>query len=38
MYLLIDMQLGGYWVGQVKPEELPYRYQIDYVRFYKKKD
>ena len=38
MFLLLDMQLGGHWVGQVKPEELPYRYQIDYVRFYKKKD
>lgn len=36
MYLLLDMQLGGHWVGQVKPEELPYRYQIDYVRFYKR--
>jgi beta-glucanase (GH16 family) len=38
MFLLLDMQLGGHWVGQVKPEELPYRYQIDYVRFYKKKN
>ena len=38
MYLLIDMQLGGYWVGRVNPAELPYRYQIDYVRFYRKKD
>lgn len=37
MYLLLDMQLGGHWVGPVKPEELPYRYEIDYVRFYKKK-
>ena len=37
MYLLLDMQLGGHWVGQVNPRELPYRYQIDYVRFYKKK-
>lgn len=37
MYLLIDMQLGGYWVGRVDPKELPYRYQIDYVRFYKKR-
>jgi beta-glucanase (GH16 family) len=36
MYLLIDMQLGGYWVGRVNPEELPYRYEIDYVRFYQK--
>jgi hypothetical protein len=31
------MQLGGHWVGPVNPDELPYRYQIDYVRFYKKK-
>ncbi|MCR4920532.1 MAG: glycoside hydrolase family 16 protein [Bacteroidaceae bacterium] len=38
MYLLIDMQLGGYWVGKVRPEELPYRYQIDYVKYYRKKD
>lgn len=37
MYLLLDMQLGGHWVGKVNPDELPYRYQIDYVRFYKKK-
>ena len=37
MYLLLDMQLGGDWVGRINPEELPYRYQIDYVRFYKKK-
>lgn len=37
MYLLLDMQLGGDWVGPVNPDELPYRYQIDYVRFYKKK-
>ena len=37
MYLLLDMQLGGHWVGQVNPKELPYRYQIDYVRFYKAK-
>ena len=37
MYLLIDMQLGGKWVGGVNPKDLPYRYQIDYVKFYKKK-
>lgn len=37
MYLLLDMQLGGHWVGRINPDELPYRYQIDYVRFYKKK-
>lgn len=37
MYLLIDMQLGGSWVGTVDPKQLPYEYKIDYVRFYKKK-
>ena len=35
MYLFIDMQLGGHWVGKVNPRELPYRYQIDYVRYYR---
>lgn len=38
MYLLLDMQLGGHWVGPIDAKKLPYRYQIDYVRFYKKKD
>ena len=38
MYLLLDMQLGGHWVGRINPSELPYRYQIDYVRFYRRKD
>ena len=37
MFLLIDMQLGGNWVGVVNPNELPYEYKIDYVRFYTKK-
>ena len=37
MYLLIDMQLGGKWVGGVDPKDLPYRYVIDYVRYYKMK-
>ena len=36
MYLLIDMQLGAHWLGRVNPLELPYRYEIDYVRFFKK--
>lgn len=36
MYLLIDMQLGAHWLGRINPRELPYRYEIDYVRFYKK--
>ncbi len=33
-YLLLDMQLGGSWVGQVNPEDLPVEMAIDWVRFY----
>lgn len=33
-YLLLDMQLGGSWVGAVDPEELPVEMRIDWVRFY----
>lgn len=33
-YLLIDMQLGGSWVGSVDPEHLPIEMEIDWVRFY----
>lgn len=36
-YLLIDMQLGGAWVGKVTPEDLPVEMKIDWVRFYKRK-
>lgn len=36
MYLLIDMQLGGNWVGAIDPSALPYEYTVDYVKFYKK--
>ncbi|MDR1455536.1 MAG: glycoside hydrolase family 16 protein, partial [Tannerella sp.] len=35
-YLLLDMQLGGSWVGNVEPADLPAEMQIDRVRFYKK--
>jgi beta-glucanase (GH16 family) len=35
-YLLLDMQLGGSWVGKVNPEDLPVEMKIDWVRFYKK--
>lgn len=35
-YLLIDMQLGGSWVGAVCPEDLPVEMEIDWVRFYQK--
>ena len=35
-YLLIDMQLGGAWVGAVNPENLPVEMWIDWVKYYKK--
>lgn len=35
-YLLIDMQLGGDWVGPVHLEDLPVEMEIDWVRFYQK--
>lgn len=37
MYLLIDMQLGGSWVGKVAPEDLPVEMEIDWVRHYVKR-
>jgi hypothetical protein len=30
------MQLGGSWVGEIKPDDLPVEMWIDWVRFYKK--
>nr|WP_329905165.1 glycoside hydrolase family 16 protein [Porphyromonas pogonae] len=36
-YLLVDMQLGGSWVGAVKDKELPVNMYIDWVKFYEKK-
>jgi len=33
-YLLIDMQLGGSWVGSIDPKDLPVEMEIDWVRFY----
>lgn len=36
MYLLLDMQLGGSWVGEVDPNDLPVEMMIDWVRFYQK--
>lgn len=35
-YLLIDMQLGGSWVGDVNEQDLPAQMHIDWVRFLKK--
>lgn len=37
-YLLIDMQLGGSWVGTVNPDDLPVEMWIDWVRYYQKAD
>lgn len=37
-YLLIDMQLGGDWVGEVEPNELPVEMKIDWVKFYSFED
>ena len=34
--LCIDMQLGGSWVGEVKPFTKPVRMYVDWVRFYQK--
>ena len=36
-YLLLDMQLGGQWVGKVDPDDLPVEMAIDWVRFYRKR-
>lgn len=33
-YLLLDMQLGGSWVGKVYMEDLPVEMEIDWVKFY----
>lgn len=36
-YLLIDMQIGGDWVGKVSPEELPVEMYVDWVKMYRLK-
>ncbi|MGB5437829.1 MAG: glycoside hydrolase family 16 protein [Maribacter sp.] len=33
-YLLIDQQLGGSWVGEVNPKDLPVQMIIDWVKLY----
>lgn len=37
-YILLDMQLGGQWVGEVDPFQLPVEMEIDWVRHYLPKD
>ena len=36
-YLLIDMQLGGAWVGAIDEAQLPVQMEIDWVKVYQKK-
>lgn len=36
-YVILSAQLGGAWVGEVEPKDLPARMDIDYVRFYQLK-
>lgn len=36
-YILIDMQLGGNWVGKVDPKQLPVEMSVDWVRVYRDK-
>lgn len=36
-YLLIDMQLGGKWVGEVDPKDLPVEMEVDWVKYYQLK-
>ena len=35
--ILIDMQLGGSWVGAVDPKELPVEMWVDWVKYYEKR-
>lgn len=35
-YLLIDMQIGGSWVGSVNPKDYPIEMEVDWVRYYQK--
>ena len=36
-YVILSAQLGGDWVGEIDPADLPVKMEIDYVRFYKKR-
>ena len=37
-YLMLDMQLGGNWVGSINPDDLPVEMEIDWVRYYQQKN
>jgi len=36
-YLIIDMQLGGNWVGKIAEDQLPVQMEIDWVKVYQDK-
>ena len=36
-YLLIDMQLGGSWVGAIDPKQVPVEMEVEWVRYYQAK-
>ncbi len=36
-YLMLDMQLGGSWVGKIDNKDLPVEMEIDWVKYYQKK-
>ncbi len=36
-YLMLDMQLGGSWVGKLDPDDLPVEMEIDWVKYYRRK-
>ena len=33
-YLMLDMQLGGSWVGPVNPINTPVRMEIEWIKYY----
>lgn len=36
-YVILSAQLGGSWVGRIDPAQLPAKMEVDYVRFYEKR-
>ena len=36
-YLMLDMQLGGSWVGSIDSNDLPVEMEVDWVKYYQKK-
>ena len=36
-YVILSAQLGGSWAGNVGPQDLPVKMEIDYVRVYERR-